>query len=124
MLKDTSVMATVGVKDLAAARAFYEGKLGLRPDAMEEPGAVAYKSANSNLLVYESSYAGTNQATAATWEVGDIEQEVQSLKEKGIQFERYDLPGTTRQGDLHSSGKTRAAWFKDPDGNILAIVGR
>jgi catechol 2,3-dioxygenase-like lactoylglutathione lyase family enzyme len=124
MLKNTDVMATIGVKNLDAARTFYEGTLGLKPDTFEEPGAIAYKSANSNLLVYESRFAGTNKATAATWEVSDIEQEVRDLKIKGVTFEKYDLPGMTRMGDLHVSGETKAAWFKDPDGNILAIVGR
>src|SRR5688572_24924253 len=119
MLNNTAVMATIGVKDLDAAKRFYEGTLGLKPDPVEEPGALAYKSANSSLLVYESRYAGTNQATAATWEVADIEKEVRELKGKGVNFEKYDLPGTTRQGDLHVSGETKAAWFKDPDGNIL-----
>src|SRR4030095_11548094 len=111
MLKDTSVMATIGVRNLAKARAFYEGKLGLKPDPAEEPGVLAYKTANSNLLVYESQYAGTNRATAATWEVGDVEREVKVLKDKGITFEHYDLPGATRQGDLHLSGKRRAGRF-------------
>jgi len=124
MLKNTDVIATIGVKDLDKARTFYEGTLGLTPDPVDEPGVLAYKSPHSSLLVYESRYAGTNKATAATWEVSDIEQEVRDLKTKGVTFEKYDLPGMTRMGDLHVSGETKAAWFKDPDGNILAIVGR
>jgi hypothetical protein len=73
--------------------------------------------------VYESQYAGTNKATAATWIVGaDLEGLVRDLKAKGVTFEKYDLPGTTRQGDVHVAGKTKVAWFKDPDGNILSIV--
>jgi catechol 2,3-dioxygenase-like lactoylglutathione lyase family enzyme len=124
MLNNTPVMATIGVKDLKTARGFYEGTLGLEPDPVDEPGVLAYKSGPASLLVYESRYAGTNKATAATWEVGDIEREVRELKNRGVNFERYDLPGMTHQGDLHVSGETKAAWFKDPDGNILAIVGR
>ena len=66
----------------------------------------------------------TNQATAATWEVDDeLEGVVESLKSKGVTFEHYDMPGVTRDGDVHVTGKSRAAWFKDPDGNILAVVG-
>jgi hypothetical protein len=84
---------------------------------------LGYKSGNASVLVYVSQYAGTNQATSATWVVGDdIERLVQGLKAKGVSFEHYDLPGTTRKGDVHGTGKTKAAWFKDPDGNILALV--
>ena len=83
----------------------------------------AYRSGSSTILVYQSRFAGTNKATAATWLVGDaLEAIVRALTTKGVVFEHYDLPETTRQGDVHVSGKTRVAWFKDPDGNILSIV--
>jgi catechol 2,3-dioxygenase-like lactoylglutathione lyase family enzyme len=123
MLRDTDAMATIAVKDIEVARRFYEGTLGLEPRGGEEPGVRAYRSGASTVLVYESRYAGTNKATAATWAVGDeLEAIVRALKAKGVAFEHYDLPNTTRQGDVHVAGKTRVAWFQDPDGNILSIV--
>lgn len=74
------------------------------------------------MLVYESQYAGTNKATAVTWPVGDVEGVTRELKEKGVSFEQYDMPGMTRRGDVHVAGSMKAAWFKDPDGNIHALV--
>jgi hypothetical protein len=72
-----------------------------------------------------SQYAGTNKATAVTWDAGkDVDRLVQALKARGVTFEKYDLPDTTREGDVHVSGKRRLAWFKDPDGNIHALAGR
>lgn len=124
MLGDADVIATIAVKNLGSARAFYESALGLKPDRAEEPGVLSYKSGRSSLLIYESRYAGTNKATAATWTVGDIEGVVRALKDKGVTFEQYDMPGVTRLGDVHLTGNTKAAWFKDPDGNIIAIIGR
>ena len=83
----------------------------------------AYRSGSSTLMVYESQFAGTNRATAATWLVGsELESLIGSLKAKGVKFEHYDLPDTRREGDIHVSGKVRVAWFKDPDGNILSIA--
>lgn len=122
MLANKDAIATIPVKDTKAAKKFYEGALGLKPAPTQEPGVLSYKSGNSTVLVYESRYAGTNKATAATWVVGDVEGEVRDLKAKGISFEHYDLPETTRKGDVHVSGKTQVAWFKDPDGNILSLV--
>ncbi len=123
MLGKTDAVATIAVKDIEAAGKFYRGTLGLQEVPTGEEGVLSYKSGSANVLVYVSQYAGTNKATAATWIVGDqIERVVQGLKAKGITFEHYDLPGTTRKGDIHGSGNTRAAWFKDPDGNILALV--
>jgi hypothetical protein len=73
--------------------------------------------------VYQSQYAGTNKATAATWGVDDdIEVIVPALKAKGVSFEHYDMPGMTLKGDVHVGEGLKAAWFKDPDGNILALV--
>ncbi len=123
MLGSKDVTATVAVKNLEAARKFYEGTLGLKRAPGEENGAQAYQTGKTGLLVYESQYAGTNQATAATWPVGDdLEKIVQGLKAKGVRFEHYDLPGTTLKGDIHLAGSIRVAWFKDPDGNIHALV--
>ena len=122
VLSNTDVIATCAVRDIAKAKKFYEGTLGLTPLPIGEEGVLSYKSGRSSLLVYVSQYAGTNKATAATWAVDDIEATVKALKAKGVRFEHYDLPGTTRNGDIHGSGRTKAAWFKDPDGNILALA--
>ena len=122
MLANTDAIATIAVKNVEAARKFYEDILGLKRTRSEETGVQGYKSGNSSVLVYESQYAGTNKATAATWAVEDLEGVVRDLKAKGIRFEHYDMPGATRKGDIHGTGKTKAAWFKDPDGNILAVV--
>jgi catechol 2,3-dioxygenase-like lactoylglutathione lyase family enzyme len=115
--------ATIAVRDARSARKFYEGTLGFEVVDDKMPEALVYKSGSSKILVYQSKYAGTNQATAATWEVGDdIEKIVQGLKGKGVAFEHYDMPGLTLKGDVHVDGDHKAAWFKDPDGNILALV--
>jgi catechol 2,3-dioxygenase-like lactoylglutathione lyase family enzyme len=124
VLASTDAIATIAVKKIEPARKFYEGTLGLKPMPTEEPGVQGYKSGNSSVLVYESQYAGTNKATAATWAVENLEGVVRDLKAKGVRFEHYDFPSATRQGDVHGAGKTKAAWFKDPDGNILALVSR
>lgn len=115
--------ATVAVKDLKRARGFYEGTLGLKVIATEGEEVVVYQTGKSVLMVYVSQFAGTNQATGVTWVVGDqLEDLVQSLSHEGVRFEHYDLPGTSREGDIHSAGSTRVAWFKDPDGNIVSLV--
>jgi catechol 2,3-dioxygenase-like lactoylglutathione lyase family enzyme len=124
MLGDTDAIATLPVKDLTAASEFYEGKLGLKRVQSEEASVLNYKSGNSMILVYESQYAGTNQGTAATWAVEDVDALVRDLKSKGVTFERYEMPNVKHEGDVHVFGKRRNAWAKDPDGNILSIVNR
>jgi catechol 2,3-dioxygenase-like lactoylglutathione lyase family enzyme len=125
MLTDHDAIATVAVKDLEVARKFYQDVVGLTPTEKQEPGAASFKSGGSTLFVYVSQYAGTNQATAVTWVVGDeVEEIVRTLKARGVVFEHYDLPDVTLHGDIHVAGGSKLAWFKDPDGNILAIAGR
>ena len=124
MLATTDAIATIAVKNIETARKFYEGTLGLKQTRSDEPGVQGYKSGNASVLVYQSQFAGTNKATAATWAVQDLEGTIKDLKAKGVRFEHYDLPGVTRKGDVHGTGKTKAAWFKDPDGNILALVSQ
>jgi catechol 2,3-dioxygenase-like lactoylglutathione lyase family enzyme len=124
MLSSSDAMATIAVKDVKAAGRFYEETLGLKRGGSDELSVITFVSGNSKLLVYESQYAGTNQATAATWAVEDVEGTVEALAAKGVRFEHYDMPGLTLQGDVHVAGEFKAAWFKDPDGNILALVSR
>jgi catechol 2,3-dioxygenase-like lactoylglutathione lyase family enzyme len=124
MLGSSDVCACLAVKDMDAATKYYEETLGLEK-GMESPGGTFFKSGNSGVFVYPSQFAGSNQATAAAWRVDDVEGTVEELKGKGVTFEQYDdLPGVERQGDVHVMGKLKAAWFKDPDGNILNIVNQ
>jgi len=123
MLGDKDVIATVAVKDLAAARKFYEGTLGLKVADATGSEAITFASGRSTLIVYRSQYAGTNKATALNWKVGDdIDKTVAALRERGVAFEHYDFPGATRTGDVHVMGPMKSAWFKDPDGNIIALM--
>ena len=121
-LATRNALATVAVKDLARARAFYEGTLGLEPVEGDEGGVQGYRAGSSTIIVYESAFAGTNQATSVTWPLGDdLEPIVRDLKAKGVTFEHYDMPNATHDGDIHVFGRARVAWFKDPDGNIFNL---
>lgn len=124
MLADANVVATIAVRDLGAAQKFYEGVLGFKHPGSSEEGAILYQSGTTRFLVYASSFAGTNKATAATWAVGeDLENVVRQLKSRGVVFERYDdLPNVKRVEDIHEAEGLRLAWLKDPDGNILALT--
>lgn len=124
MLGDKDALATLAVKDLKAAADFYENTLGLKRVHNEGDQAFTYASGASRVIVYQSQFAGTNKATGANWFAGsDIESIVRDLRQKGVTFEHYDMPGITREGDIHSSGDMKVAWFKDPDGNILSLIG-
>jgi catechol 2,3-dioxygenase-like lactoylglutathione lyase family enzyme len=123
MLGDKDAVANIAVKNLETAKKFYEETLGLTQIGAEGQEVIVFRSGNSTIYVYKSQYAGTNQATALTWVVGkDIEGVVRKLKDKEVTFEHYDMPDTTREGDIHVSGNMKGAWFKDPDGNILSII--
>lgn len=123
MLGNTDAVANVAVRNLDTAKKFYKDTVGLTPVGAEGDEVVVFKSGSSKLNVYRSQYAGTNQATAVSWNVGNrVDDVVRDLKARGVKFEHYDLPGMTRQGDIHVAGQLRTAWFKDPDGNILNIV--
>ena len=121
MLSNKDAVATVAVQNLERAKKFYEQTLGLTK-TMENDEVLAFKSGSSTLFVYRSQYAGTNKATAVTWVTDEVEDVVKTLKGRGVSFEHYDLPNMTRQGDLHVAGTMKAAWFKDPDGNIYSLV--
>lgn len=122
MLGIRNVFATIAVRDIEVAKNFYEDTLGFVHDGPRRHGVLNYRSGATMFLVYESQYAGTNQATSASWDAGDeIDEIVESLSDKGIRFEHYTMPDTALEGDIHVSGGMRVAWFKDPDGNILNL---
>ena len=122
MLENRDAVATLAVKDLATAKKFYEGTLGLKPVDSQDQEVIVFRSGKSMINVYRSQYAGTNKATALTWKVDDVEGVVRELKGKGVKFEHYDMPGVTLDGDIHVAGDMKVAWFKDPDGNILNVI--
>ncbi|MER9072507.1 VOC family protein [Mesorhizobium sp. M0904] len=125
MLANSNATANLAVKDLAKARAFYEGTLGLKEVHNEGGELIVYESGDTAINVYRSNFAGTNKATAVTWTVGDeLGKIVEALKSKGVTFEHYDMPGLTLEGDVHVGQGMKVAWFKDPDGNILNLVDR
>jgi catechol 2,3-dioxygenase-like lactoylglutathione lyase family enzyme len=122
MLAHITPTPMLAVKDIARARRFYTGTMGLQEDRDGMEGILQFRAGDMVFVVYPSDYAGSNKATALTWVVGDqLEKVVEALKRKGVTFEHYDLPDTVRKGDIHESGPIRNAWFKDPDGNIHAL---
>jgi catechol 2,3-dioxygenase-like lactoylglutathione lyase family enzyme len=121
-LSTNDAIATIAVKDLPRATTFYRDTLGLEPLETEQEGVSRYASGRSTVLVYQSEFAGTNRATSATWAVDDVKEVARTLRNRGVAFEHYDLPGLTREGDVYVADHYQGAWFKDPDGNILHIV--
>ena len=123
-LNRTDAIANIAVKDLGIARKFYGDTLGLKQVEAEGDEAIVFESGSSKVQVYRSRYAGTNQATALSWNVDDAAATVKELKAKGVRFEHYDMPETKLEGDVHVGQEGKAAWFKDPDGNILSVQNR
>jgi catechol 2,3-dioxygenase-like lactoylglutathione lyase family enzyme len=121
MLGKAGATPMIAVRDIDRARKFYEETLELETKDAMGGEVLEVRSGGTVINVYRSEHAGTNQATALTFEVDDIEAEVSELKDKGIFFEQYDMPGLEQQGDLYVAPGMKTAWFKDPDGNILSL---
>ncbi len=126
MLANRNVMATIAVKNLESAKQFYGGKLGLQLlESNEKMGVLNYQSGTAVAVVYVSQFAGTNKATSATWAVGhEFDKVMQALRDKGVVFERYDMPGMRYEDGAHIAGDFKGTWFKDPDGNILHVLNQ
>jgi catechol 2,3-dioxygenase-like lactoylglutathione lyase family enzyme len=120
MLQKSPMYAYVPAKDVARARQFYEQKLGFVP-GREVAGGVTYECAGGTaFFLYPTPNAGTSAASQAFWQVDDVEREVSELKAKGVTLEQYDMPGMKDR--IVTAGGAKAAWFKDSEGNILALV--
>lgn len=122
MLGDYQPIATLAVTDLDAAREFYEGVLGFVP-RREVAEGVLYAAGTGDFLVYPSSFAGTNQATALSFQVpaDRFDAEAAAPREKGLVFQTFEAEGLAWVDSVASYGEVRSAWFSDPDGNILNI---
>ncbi len=121
MLQQSPMYPFIPVSDVARAREFYEQKLGFKPKV--EMGGVVYESGeHTACFLYPSESAGTSRASQAFWQVEDIEREVAELKARGVLFEEYDAPGMQTQNGIMIAGGAKTAWFKDTEGNILAVV--
>ena len=122
MLKDSPIVPYIPATDIARARKFYEEKVGLVPRE-EVAGGVVYECAGGSwIFLYKSGGAGTSKASQAFWQVRDVEAEVRELKAKGVVFEDYDMPGLKTVNGIATAGGSKAAWFKDSEGNIMAVI--
>lgn len=121
MFSDLTPAATLAVADMAKARSFYEETLGLT--GTEGVGGTLYKCGNGGLFVYESAYAGTNKATAASFDAPaeSFDDEIAALRAKGVDFMTFDMEGLEWKDGVASMGPVKSVWFADPDGNILNV---
>ena len=121
MLQDAPMYSYIPAKDVARAREFYERKIGLKPQ-QEIAGGIVYEFGKGTAcFLYPTPNAGTSQASQALWDVKDVEREVEELKARGVVFEKYDMPGADENG-IVTAGGAKAAWFKDSEGNIMALI--
>ncbi|MGC5168412.1 VOC family protein [Luteimicrobium sp. DT211] len=122
MLTDHTAIPVLAVTDLDRARTFYEGTLGF-PAPQTGPDGVVYRTPSGGFLVYPSSFAGTNKATAISFQLplDAFDAEVASLRSSGVELLTFDIPDGTWEDGVLVDGDARAAWFADPDGNILNV---
>ncbi len=120
MLRNAPIRAYIPASDISRARKFYEGVLELRPKA-EYAGGVIYECGGTEVFMYPTSNAGTSKASQAFWQVDDVEAEVAELKARGVKFEEYNMPGVTMKNSILTGDGAKTAWFKDTEGNILAV---
>ena len=122
MLQDAPLYSYIPAKDVARARKFYEETIGLKPKG-EQAGGVVYEFGRGTAcFLYPTPNAGTSKASQAFWQVEDVDREMAHLKARGVVFEDYEMPGTKSASGAISAGGAKAAWFKDTEGNILALV--
>lgn len=123
MLSDSTPVTTLPVRDLQAAKQFYEGKLGFA-SGPEGPDGIFYTAGSGHFYIYQSQFAGTNKATAMSFQLpaDTFDAEVEALRAAGVTFETFDAPGITWTDGVASMGDDmRSVWFKDPDDNFINI---
>lgn len=122
MLQDSPMYAYIPAQDMARARQFYEGKLGFKPKEEVADGVVYAFGRGTACFLYPTPNAGTSQASQAFWSVDDVDGEIAALKARGVVFEDYAMPGERSAAGAITAGGAKAAWFKDSEGNIMALI--
>jgi predicted enzyme related to lactoylglutathione lyase len=123
MLSNAPIRAYIPASDVSRARKFYENIIGLMPREVYAGGAI-YECGGAEVFLYPTKGAGTSQASQAYWQVDDVEAEVADLKARGVTFEEYSMPGMPMKNSIVTAGGAKTAWFKDTEGNILAVSQR
>ncbi|MED5620828.1 VOC family protein [Ideonella sp. BN130291] len=121
MLSDASVTTMLPVQDIARARVFYEGCLGLKPGGSRPDGKFVYRVGGSTLALFPKPEGTKADHTAVSFQVADIVASVRELQDAGVIFEDYDFPGLKTVDHVCVLGAEKAAWFKDTEGNYLCI---
>ena len=121
MLNNAPVTVMLPVVDMARARAFYEGGLGLKPDGLRADGKFAYSVGGTTLALFPKPEGTKAEHTAVSFKVENIAATIAELKRSGVVFEDYDFPGLKTVNHVCVLGAEKAAWFKDTEGNYLCI---
>lgn len=115
------VTVMLPVKDLARARAFYERALALPCGEEKLDGKVVYHCAGTEIALFPKPEGTRAEHTALSFRVDDIRAAIAELESRGVVFADYDLPGFRTEGHVCVLGSEKAAWFNDPEGNILCL---
>ena len=121
MLSESTVTTMLPVRDMARARRFYEGSLGLEPGGFKPDGKFVYRVGGSTLALFPKPEGTKADHTAISFQVADITASIAALKRAGVVFEDYDFPGLKTVDHVCVLGAEKAAWFKDSEGNYLCI---
>ncbi len=124
MLTNSPIRPTIPVVDLDRAKRFYETTLGVKPISANNDnisGIAIFECGDGTLMELYQRGPSKADHTVATFEVSNIEEEVNMLRGKEVNFEEYDVPEIKTQNGIATQGSVKAAWFKDSEGNILCI---
>ena len=119
-LATSAVAALLPVADIDRAKGFYD-RLDLPFLGTNDEGSLMYQLSGATLILLPRDAGTQNSSTALTWEVADVAAEIADLEGRGVVFEDYDLPGLKTVDHIAEMGGEKAAWFKDPDGNVLCV---
>jgi predicted enzyme related to lactoylglutathione lyase len=122
MLQNAPIYVYLPASDVERARRFYEGTLGWTPKELNAGGVTYEFAGGTAAFLYPTPNAGTSKASQAFWVVPDVDREIDALKQRGVRFETYDIPGERSPSGAITAGGAKAAWFKDTEGNILALI--
>jgi catechol 2,3-dioxygenase-like lactoylglutathione lyase family enzyme len=121
MLDQFQPHATIAVSDLERAKTWYRDKLGLEPTS-EDMGGLYYEYAGGRFALFPTPFAGTAKNTVMEWTVDDVEKIVGELKARGVTFDTFEMEGIGWNGEIATMGGHKGAWFRDSEGNTLALT--